>query len=202
LAGEQEAALRAMVSDHGARPGAGVAWTEERRERSDRSDEGRRRRRWPRGPRERSERIRQSPGRGVTGTVDGLVNLVAALERHAGPDVTLAAPAEPVPVPVPAADAVTGAVAAALDNVRRHAGPEPRAWVLVENEAGTVTVTVRDDGPGIPAGRLAIAAGEGRLGVSQSIQGRIADVGGSVTITSEPGQGTEVEIRLSTASLG
>jgi signal transduction histidine kinase len=66
--------------------------------------------------------------------------------------------------------------------------------MLVENEAGTVTVTVRDDGPGILAGRLAAAASEGRLGVSQSIQGRISDVGGRVRITSEPGHGTEVEI--------
>jgi signal transduction histidine kinase len=41
---------------------------------------------------------------------------------------------------------------------------------------------------------LTAAAGEGRLGVSQSIRGRIAEVGGTVTITSEPGQGTEVEI--------
>jgi signal transduction histidine kinase len=89
---------------------------------------------------------------------------------------------------------VTGAVAAALDNVRCHGGPRPRAWMLVESESGTVTVTVRDDGPGIPPGRLAAAASEGRLGVTQSIQGRIAEVGGRVTITSEPGQGTEVEI--------
>ena len=122
------------------------------------------------------------------------VDLAAMLSRLAGPDVTLAAPAGAVNVPAPTADALTGAVAAALDNVRRHGGPRPRAWVLVESEAGTVTVTVRDDGPGIQAGRLAAAETEGRLGVSQSIRGRIAEVGGTVTITSEPGQGTEVEI--------
>ncbi len=122
------------------------------------------------------------------------VDLVAALERPAGPDVTLAAPAGRVKVPAPTADAVTGAVAAALDNVCRHGGPGVRAWVLVESEAGRERVTGRDEGPGIPAGRLAAAATEGRLGVTQSIRGRIAEVGGTVTITSEPGQGTEVEI--------
>jgi signal transduction histidine kinase len=131
---------------------------------------------------------------GAVQAAGGPTDLVAELERQAGPDVTLAVPAGPVPLPAPTADAVTGAVAAALDNVRRHGGSRPRAWVLVENEAGTVTVTVRDDGPGIPPGRLAAAASEGRLGVSQSIRGRIAEVGGTVTITSEPGQGTEVEI--------
>ncbi len=32
-------------------------------------------------------------------------------------------------------------------------------------------MTVRDDGPGIPEGRLAQAEGEGRLGVALSIRG-------------------------------
>ncbi len=127
---------------------------------------------------------------------DSRVNLVARLEAHAGPDVTLAAPAGAVPVPENTAEAVTGAVAAALDNVRRHAGDKPHAWVLLESEPGTITVTVRDDGPGIPAGRLDSAETEGRLGVSQSIRGRIAELGGEVVIFSAPGQGTEVELRV------
>ncbi|WP_332108116.1 ATP-binding protein [Phytohabitans suffuscus] len=85
---------------------------------------------------------------------------------------------------------------AALDNVERHCGSQTRAWVLLEEEAGTVTVSVRDDGPGIPAGRLTEAAREGRLGVAQSIRGRMADLGGTVEIVSAAGEGTEVELRL------
>ena len=76
-------------------------------------------------------------------------------------------------------DELAAAIRAALDNVRRHCGERARAWVLVEDEPGLVTVTVRDDGPGIPAGRLAEAAAAGRLGVSQSICGRLRDLGGS-----------------------
>ena len=68
--------------------------------------------------------------------------------------------------------------------------------MLVEDEPGLVTVTVRDDGPGIPDGRLAEAAAAGRLGVSHSICGRLRDLGGSATIRSVPGEGTEVELRL------
>jgi len=57
-------------------------------------------------------------------------------------------------------------------------------------------VTIRDNGPGIPGGRLAEAAASGRLGVSHSICGRLRDLGGSAVIRSVPGEGTEVELRL------
>jgi signal transduction histidine kinase len=60
-----------------------------------------------------------------------------------------------------------------------------------------VTVSVRDDGAGFGEGRLAMAAAEGRLGVSHSIVGRIREVGGTASLTSSPGLGTEVELRVS-----
>jgi len=46
------------------------------------------------------------------------------------------------------------------------------------------------------AGRLAVAAAEGRLGVSHSIIGRLREVGGTARLTSSPGSGTEVELRV------
>jgi signal transduction histidine kinase len=58
-----------------------------------------------------------------------------------------------------------------------------------------VIVTVGDDGPGIPDGRLEEGAAAGRLGVARSIRGRIADLGGIVTITSS-GAGTEIEFTV------
>jgi signal transduction histidine kinase len=80
--------------------------------------------------------------------------------------------------------------------VRQHGGATAKAWVLVDDEGQAVSVTVRDDGPGIPAGRLAEAAAEGRLGVSHAIVGRIRDLGGSADICSPPGGGTEVRLRV------
>ncbi|WP_344081656.1 ATP-binding protein [Luedemannella helvata] len=77
-----------------------------------------------------------------------------------------------------------------------------RAFVLIEDEPGEVTVTVRDDGAGMAHGRLDEAAGDGRLGVARSIRGRVRDLGGAVTITSAPGDGTEVEIRIPRQSRG
>ena len=51
-------------------------------------------------------------------------------------------------------------------------------------------------GPGYQPGRLALAAADGRLGVSQAICGRMRDLGGSARVTSTPGTGTEVRLRL------
>jgi signal transduction histidine kinase len=114
--------------------------------------------------------------------------------------ITYAGPPGPVPLPAHAAREIAAAVGAALDNVRRHAvGPsgEPAgAWILLEDEPDAVLVTVRDDGLGIPAGRLAQAEAEGRLGVTLSIRGRLAGLGGTAEWVSLPGQGTEVELRL------
>jgi signal transduction histidine kinase len=124
------------------------------------------------------------------------VDLRSLLAPYAGSRVSLAEPGAPVPLPPAVAREVAAAVGAALDNVREHAGEDARAWILVEDEPEAVVVTVRDDGPGIPEGRLAQAEGEGRLGVAQSIRGRLRDVGGTAELISVPGQGTEVELNV------
>jgi signal transduction histidine kinase len=129
----------------------------------------------------------------ATGTAD-VKELIIDLVQP--PVVSLAAPAEPVVLPSSVAEQVVAAVAAALDNVREHVGEEAPAWVLIEDMGDEVIVTVRDDGPGIAAGRLERAVEDGRLGVAQSIRGRVAELGGTVTIVSAPGQGTEVELRV------
>ncbi|MEV6027136.1 DUF5931 domain-containing protein [Streptomyces sp. NPDC052036] len=129
-------------------------------------------------------------------TEDGPVDLRLLLAPYAGARVTLSEPGAPVPLAPAAAREIAAAVGAALDNVRRHAGQEARAWILVEDEPDGIAVTVRDDGPGIPEGRLAQAEGEGRLGVAQSIRGRLRDLGGTAELISVPGQGTEVELKI------
>ncbi|GHH16408.1 MacS family sensor histidine kinase [Streptomyces rubradiris] len=127
---------------------------------------------------------------------DGPLDLRALLAPYAGARVSLAEPGAPVPLSPDAAREVAAAVGAALDNVRAHAGEGARAWILVEDEPDEIVVTVRDDGPGIPEGRLAQAEGEGRLGVALSIRGRLRDLGGGAEILSVPGQGTEVELKV------
>ncbi|MEU9059999.1 DUF5931 domain-containing protein [Streptomyces sp. NPDC048430] len=129
-------------------------------------------------------------------------DLRALLAPHAGSRVTFAEPGAPVVLAAGAARELAAAVSAALDNVRVHAGPDAQAWILVEDEPDEVIVTVRDDGPGIPEGRLDQAEGEGRLGVALSIRGRLRDLGGTAELISVPGQGTEVELKVPKVSRG
>jgi signal transduction histidine kinase len=127
---------------------------------------------------------------------EGERDLRTLLGAEASSSVSVVTPADPVLLADPGARETAAAVRAALDNVRRHCGEDARAWVLVDDEGTTVNITVRDEGPGIPAGRLEQAAAEGRLGVSQAICGRMRDLGGSASVTSTPAAGTEVRLRV------
>jgi signal transduction histidine kinase len=133
---------------------------------------------------------------GADGADGGPVDLCGLLGAERSSHVTLSTPAAPVPLDPHAARELAAAVRAALDNVVRHAGATTRAWVLVEDLGDEVVVSVRDEGPGIPAGRLDRAAAEGRLGVALSMRGRVRELGGSVSVHSAPGEGTEVELRV------
>ncbi|XVQ13659.1 MacS family sensor histidine kinase [Spirillospora sp. CA-255316] len=211
LAGEQEAALRALIGtgagDASRRHGSGAALRAAGNGRgagfrpggSGRGTglrAGGRRGGGRRG-RGRASASAATPDQGREPAPSGEVDLRPLLNGHASPTVTVSAPATPVRLPGHTAREVGAAVAAALDNVRRHCPDGTRAWVLLEDDgAGEVVVSVRDDGPGMPRERLAEAASAGRLGVAQSIRGRIRDLGGTVSIVSAPGQGTEIEMAV------
>ncbi len=131
-----------------------------------------------------------------TGAVAGTLDLADALARlrvRAGVDV--AVPGGSVDVPAEIGEEVVAVVGACLDNVARHVGEGAPAWVLLEAFPDRVEVSVRDEGPGIPTGRLEQAEAEGRLGVAQSIRGRVEDLGGTVTL-STGSCGTEWELTV------
>ncbi len=137
-----------------------------------------------------------SSGRAAASGTEDAVDLREPLRRAESVRVSVSAPATPVTLPAHTADELAAAVLAALDNVERHCPEGTRAWVLVEDEDDAVTVSVRDEGPGIEPGRLERARAEGRIGVAQSVLGRVRDLGGTVEYVSVPGQGTEVEMRV------
>jgi signal transduction histidine kinase len=117
---------------------------------------------------------------------DTTSDLAVALDRlstRRTPQVSVALPGPGVRLAARASMELVDAVGACLDNVAVHVGEDAPAWVLLEDLGDRVVVTVRDEGPGIPAGRLEQAAADGRLGVAESIRGRISDLGGTAELT-------------------
>jgi signal transduction histidine kinase len=125
----------------------------------------------------------------------GRRDLAAALRRLGSTRVSVATPAHPVELPAHVADELVAAVGAALANVSAHVGADAPAWVLLEDLGTEVEISIRDAGPGIPAGRLVAAEADGRMGVARSMRGRVHDVGGTITCDTGP-DGTEWVITL------
>ena len=91
--------------------------------------------------------------------------------------------------------AVGLAVRQCLVNVIKHSG-SPTADVALSSDAGSLSVMVVDGGSGFPASGPAAD----RLGLRQSVQDRIARVGGTVDIYSTADVGTTVILTVPTAA--
>lgn len=83
-------------------------------------------------------------------------------------------------------EALVGAVTEALTNAGKHGGART-VTVYVEPADDGVYCSVKDDGQGFDG------VSEG-VGITRSIRGRIAEVGGRVEISGNPGHGTEVQM--------
>jgi signal transduction histidine kinase len=129
-------------------------------------------------------------------TQDGSVDVAARLRLLSSARVSVSVPATTVLLPATVADELTSVVNEALTNTDRHAGPDAKAWVLLEDVGAEVVVGVRDDGVGIAPNRLAEAEREGRMGIARSMRGRMADLGGTIELETAPGAGVEWELRV------
>jgi signal transduction histidine kinase len=128
--------------------------------------------------------------------VGALVDLVPMLRARASDRVSTSLPATPVMLDSTVAAELDSAVANALANVAAHAGADAHAFVLLEDLEDSVVVSIRDDGIGIPEGRLGQAADEGRIGISKSIVGRMKWLGGNAKLSTGPETGTEWELTV------
>ena len=81
----------------------------------------------------------------------------------------------------------------ALENVAQHSGA-PRATVFAEQDDGSLIITVRDVGKGFTYDEERLRAGQ-KVGILKSMKGRLEDLGGSMSIDTAPGKGTEIEFR-------
>jgi signal transduction histidine kinase len=84
--------------------------------------------------------------------------------------------------------ALVDAVRESMTNAAKHSGTN-RIDLYAAIENGAVAIYVRDEGRGFDPDHVT----EGH-GLEHSVRGRVRDVGGDVSVTSRPGQGTEVRI--------
>lgn len=125
----------------------------------------------------------------LPGTPQGTVDLPLVLRQattHPLVEVTRDCP-QTLPLPARPALAISHGVREAVENVARHAGVAEAHLRAHSTESG-VEVTLADDGAGFDAA----AVGDRHRGISESISGRMASIGGSAVIESVPGRGTTV----------
>lgn len=124
--------------------------------------------------------------------VDALGRVAA---RTVGPRVEVRVSGDPQPLPLPVETALVRVAQSALGNVARHAGAT-RAAVTVSFLHDAVALDVVDDGCGFvvdePPGRSASsgAAGEGGGFGLAAMRSRLAELGGTLSVESAPGEGT------------
>jgi signal transduction histidine kinase len=120
---------------------------------------------------------------------DALADAVADTEEAHGARIELASAGD-----APIDEPLTQLVLAAREAMANAAKHSQAGEISVYAEAGpeNVAVFVRDRGVGFDR---ASVAGD-RRGISESIEARMARAGGTATIFSEPGQGTEVELTM------
>lgn len=87
--------------------------------------------------------------------------------------------------------AIVGAATEAMMNAAKHSGAD-RVSVFAEASSGTVDVFVTDQGVGFDPTEV----DADRKGLTESIKGRMARHGGTATIDSEAGIGTEVHLTM------
>jgi signal transduction histidine kinase len=124
----------------------------------------------------------------------GLRAAAARYEEVFGGRVDVIVAADVPTLARPVCDALVGAVGEALTNAGKHGGAskatvyvEPAGEGEGEGDGAAIFCSIKDDGRGFDP-----ATTPERVGLSRSIRGRVEEVGGTVEVRSQPGDGTEV----------
>ena len=125
------------------------------------------------------------------------VDLAATVERYDSARITVSTMAGGAMVPRLIRDEVEAALIEILKNVDAHAGDNVHTWILLDQERDDELILwVRDNGVGITPDEVVQAAEAGRMGIKDSIVGRMGALGGSAMLKTSPGAGTEWELRF------
>lgn len=130
------------------------------------------------------------------GLRDALERRLEAVERRARIAFSFSAERFTAPVPSAVEDALYRIAQEALNNVLRHAQATAVAVGLATGD-GWVELTVADNGVGFDP---QAASESGGMGLS-NIRQRVEELGGLLDITSQPGQGAQVRVRIATREM-
>lgn len=136
------------------------------------------------------------PGVGATALSEALRTALANQERRFGLRTELVVVDEPSTIPAEVSDAITGAVSEAITNASKH-GEASLVRVFLDSEDDVVRCEIRDDGTGFDTEHTTAGTG-----ITRSIRGRMDEIGGSVDISSRPGDGVTVTMTVPLASAG
>lgn len=121
---------------------------------------------------------------------EALTQLAARTSRTLSREVEVEIRGEPAPLPPEVEDHVLRIAQEALANVAQHAAPQ-RVRVVLEYGPEVVRLVVADDGQGFDL-NSGITRGFGLV----SMRERAARIGAELTISSEPGKGTTLDLGL------
>lgn len=133
---------------------------------------------------------------GDEGLVGALQGQVKEFQAVSDLPVELEVSGEPQRLSLATSAALYRIVQEGLGNIFRHARAS-RVGVRLAFEGDAVALTIADDGVGIgdgdPAGRVGHGMG--------NLRRRVEDLGGAVTISSRPGAGTTIDVRVPVGAL-
>jgi signal transduction histidine kinase/PAS domain-containing protein len=125
------------------------------------------------------------------GLVGALEQRLEAVERRAGIDARLVADRGSPGLPPQVEEALYRIAQEILNNVLKHAGAT-KVVIALDAGGGAVELAVRDNGRGFDPEAGRAAGGMGLANIRQRVEG----LGGTLTITSKAGQGTEVRANV------
>lgn len=128
------------------------------------------------------------------GFVPTLTEYLHDWSRQTGIAVDLKVGADETIKPPPVVEVqLIGIIQEAMANIRKHAGAR-RVLVSIERDGETARVSIHDDGKGFDP-RAVAGGAHGFFGI-ETMRERAEAVGGKLTLASQPGDGTRVEVEL------
>lgn len=160
---------------------------------------------------EKVREVEESLDTGATPTtrveLGAVLRDVVAAARADFPDATVRLDA-PDGLPVRGTDFLGSVFDNLVENAVEHGGDDPHVTVAATRSEGTVTVTVRDDGPGIPQSELDALAGDRESQLEHAsgfglwlVTWLVEESGGDIEFDADDA-GTTVTVRLPAAEAG